>query len=56
MDGLGLLRFVRGEIERTDRQIRRAGYEAEIFFRPPNGKKLLALPYYLAKTGRTAIT
>ncbi len=28
----------------------------EINFRPPYGKKLLALPYYLSKTGRKTIT
>ncbi len=48
--------FVRQEIEETDRLIREAGYEKEITFRPPFGKKLLALPYYLSKTGRKTIT
>lgn len=37
--------FVRAEIERTDRLIREAGYSGEIYFRPPYGKKLVALPY-----------
>jgi peptidoglycan-N-acetylglucosamine deacetylase len=47
--------FVRQEIEKTDRLIREAGYSKEINFRPPFGKKLLALPYYLSKTGRKTI-
>ena len=50
------LSFIRQEIERTDRLIRQAGYEGEIHFRPPNGKKLILLPYYLASTGRQTIT
>lgn len=48
--------FVEREIEQTDRLIREAGYQGEIFFRPPFGKKLFALPYYLAKTKRRSIT
>ena len=47
--------FVRHEIEKTDRLIREAGFKGEINFRPPYGKKLLALPYYLSKTGRKTI-
>lgn len=47
--------FVRAEVERTDRLIRKAGYSGEIYFRPPYGKKLVALPYYLAQTRRTTI-
>jgi peptidoglycan-N-acetylglucosamine deacetylase len=48
--------FVRQEIEKTDRLIREAGYTGEINFRPPFGKKLLALPYYLSRNGRKTIT
>ena len=48
--------FVKQEIETTDKLIRDAGYQGEIFFRPPYGKKLLALPYYLSKTGRRSVT
>jgi peptidoglycan-N-acetylglucosamine deacetylase len=48
--------FIRREIEKTDHLIRQAGYEGEIHFRPPNGKKLILLPYYLASTGRKTIT
>ena len=47
--------FVREEIEKTDRLIKEAGYTGEINFRPPYGKKLLALPYYLSRTGRKTI-
>ena len=48
--------FVQEEVEKTDRLIREVGYSGEINFRPPFGKKLLALPYYLHKTGRKTIT
>lgn len=48
--------FVREEIEKTDRLIREAGYDREITFRPPYGKKLFALPWYLSQTGRKTIT
>jgi peptidoglycan-N-acetylglucosamine deacetylase len=48
--------FIRREIDRTDQLIRQAGYEGAIHFRPPNGKKLILLPYYLSATGRKTIT
>jgi chitin deacetylase len=48
--------FVQQEIERTDKLVRAAGYQGEIYFRPPYAKKLFTLPYYLAKTGRKSIT
>lgn len=48
--------FVKDEVEATDRLIRDAGYEGEISFRPPYGKKLVALPRYLARTDRTTVT
>lgn len=41
--------FIREEIEKTNQLIRETGYEGEIDFRPPNGKKLIGLPYYLHK-------
>ena len=47
--------FVTQEIESTDKLIRDAGYQGEILFRPPYGKKLFALPYYLSRTGRKTI-
>lgn len=43
------------EIERTDAAIRAAGYEGEIMFRPPYGKKLLTLPWYLSRHERKTI-
>jgi peptidoglycan/xylan/chitin deacetylase (PgdA/CDA1 family) len=46
---------IRDEIERTDAVIRDCGYDGEIHFRPPNGKKFLLLPLYLALNGRTAV-
>jgi len=49
------LRFIRSELERTDSLIRAAGHSGDIHFRPPNLKKLVALPYYLARTGRKNI-
>lgn len=48
--------FVREEIERTDALIREAGWQNAIHFRPPYGKKLFVLPYYLSNTGRTSVT
>ncbi|MFE9784617.1 polysaccharide deacetylase family protein [Nocardia salmonicida] len=47
---------VRDEVERTDDEIRRAGYPGPITFRPPYGKKLWALPRYLADHDRTTVT
>ncbi|HEX6124704.1 MAG TPA: polysaccharide deacetylase family protein [Pyrinomonadaceae bacterium] len=48
--------FVQSEIERTDALIREAGYQNPIHFRPPYGKKLFVLPYYLSQNGRTTVT
>jgi peptidoglycan/xylan/chitin deacetylase (PgdA/CDA1 family) len=48
--------FVAEEVERTDKLIRDSGYPGEITFRPPNGKKLLALPRYLAEHHRRTVT
>lgn len=47
--------FIKKEIEKTDELIRDSGYKGEIDFRPPNGKKLVALPYYLHKHNRETI-
>lgn len=41
--------FIANEIEKTNELIRTAGYAGEITFRPPNGKKLFGLPWYLEK-------
>jgi len=47
---------VADEIERTDAAIARTGYRGPVTFRPPYGKKLWALPHYLAEHGRTTVT
>lgn len=47
--------FLRQELEATDRAIRASGFEGEILFRPPFGKKLLGLPWLLSQTGRTTV-
>ncbi|MFE2958975.1 polysaccharide deacetylase family protein [Nocardia tengchongensis] len=48
--------FVRDEVERTDAEIAKTGYRGPITFRPPNGKKLFALPWYLSRHDRTTVT
>ncbi|AOY74622.1 polysaccharide deacetylase family protein [Clostridium formicaceticum] len=48
--------FIKREIEMTNDLIREVGYKGEIDFRPPNGKKLVNLPYYLKKQGIETIT
>ena len=48
--------FVRREIEETDALIRDAGYHGDIYFRPPFGYKLVGLPWFLWRTGRTSVT
>jgi len=48
--------FVSREIEETNRLIIKTGYSGPIHFRPPYGKKLISLPYYLSKTGMKSIT
>lgn len=47
--------FVQGEVEKTDALIKEAGYKGEITFRPPYGKKLFSLPYYLKQHNRKTI-
>nr|WP_238457967.1 hypothetical protein [Alkalihalobacterium alkalinitrilicum] len=47
--------FIRDEIERTDELIREIGYDGEIHFRPPYGKRLILLPYYLSTHDRKTI-
>jgi peptidoglycan/xylan/chitin deacetylase (PgdA/CDA1 family) len=47
--------FVRSEIERTDSLIRAAGHAGDIFVRPPFGYKLVGLPWYLHRSGRTTV-
>jgi chitin deacetylase len=43
--------FIDQEIQKTNTLIRQTGYSGEIFFRPPNGKKLFGLPWYLSQHG-----
>jgi peptidoglycan-N-acetylglucosamine deacetylase len=47
--------FIKEEIEKTNTLIKEIGYEEEIDFRPPTGKKLIGLPYYLKKMGQETI-
>jgi peptidoglycan/xylan/chitin deacetylase (PgdA/CDA1 family) len=47
--------FIQTEIERTDAAIRQAGHMGPIAFRPPYGKKLVGLPWYLEQTGRSTV-
>jgi peptidoglycan-N-acetylglucosamine deacetylase len=44
--------FVQKEIEKTDSLIKGVGYQGDIHFRPPFGKKLFILPYYLRNHNR----
>ncbi len=48
--------FIKEEIEKTDELIRQVGYKGEIDFRPPNGKKIVGLPYYLSTHNKETIT
>ena len=48
--------FIKKEIERTNQFILEVGYEGEIDFRPPYGKKLVGLPYYLKQHDIETIT
>ncbi len=47
--------FVENEIDKTNELIRNLGYEKEIFFRPPYGKKLFVLPMYLNKINQKTV-
>ncbi|GAE35510.1 polysaccharide deacetylase family protein [Halalkalibacter akibai] len=47
--------FIKEELERTDELIRQTGYEGDIHFRPPYGKRLFLLPYFLNKEERKTI-
>jgi peptidoglycan-N-acetylglucosamine deacetylase len=49
-------RFIRDEVERTDSLIRASGQGGAIYFRPPFCYKLVGLPWFLARTGRTSVT
>lgn len=47
--------FCKDEVDQTNALVRASGYNKEIFFRPPYGKKLFVLPYYLNQIGMTTI-
>lgn len=47
---------IKEEIESTSSLIRSSGFQGEIFFRAPYGKKLLVLPYYLKQQGITSVS
>jgi peptidoglycan/xylan/chitin deacetylase (PgdA/CDA1 family) len=47
---------VKREVEGAEAALRRAGYTAPLTFRPPYGKKLGALPYYLHSRGIVTVT
>lgn len=46
---------VREEVESTDSLIRAAGVTGPIHFRPPYGKRLVLLPWYLSRTKRATV-
>lgn len=48
--------FIASEIEKTNDLIRQAGYQGEITFRPPFGKKFIGLPMYLKSKNMKTIT
>lgn len=50
------INFVSEEIEKTNQEIRNIGYSKNITFRPPYGKKLVILPYYLNKNDILSVT
>ncbi|MBD3275461.1 MAG: polysaccharide deacetylase family protein [Candidatus Marinimicrobia bacterium] len=49
------MEFIRNEIEVTDSLIQTAGYDGEVYFRPPYGKRLVGLPWYLKRHNRKTV-
>ena len=49
-------RFIQDQVERTDSLIRASGYQGQIYFRAPFCYKLVGLPWFLRRTGRTSVT
>ena len=47
--------FVKSEIIKTDNNLRSIGYNDEIFFRSPKGRKLIVLPWILSRMNRPNI-
>lgn len=48
--------FIADELKRTDKSLRKAGAVGPIHFRPPYGKKLVVLPYYLWQNDILSVT
>lgn len=48
--------FIDEEIQKTNTLIRSTGYTGQIHFRPPFGKKLIGLPWYLSQHNIKTIT
>lgn len=48
--------FIAEEIEKTDALLKEGGAPEPYYFRPPYGKKLLLLPWYLAEHKRLTVT
>lgn len=48
--------FIAEEIEKTDILLKEGGAPEPYFFRPPFGKKLLLLPWYLSENKRLTVT
>ncbi|PWF55135.1 polysaccharide deacetylase [Massilia glaciei] len=46
---------VKSEVDTTEAAIRSIGYTGPLTFRPPYGKKLVVLPYYLSERGITSV-
>lgn len=48
--------FIADEIEKTDLLLKEGGAPEPYYFRPPYGKKLLMLPWYLSEKKRLTVT
>ncbi len=48
--------YISAELEQTDDLLRQHGVDGVIYFRPPYGKKLVLLPWYLMKHHRISVT
>ena len=46
---------VRSELDRTEAALRSAGWQGDVLFRPPYGKKLITLPMELARRTTTTV-
>ncbi len=46
---------VRSELDRTEAALRSAGWQGDVLFRPPYGKKLITLPMELARRRTTTV-